>query len=213
MICSSQMHCRNGCPASWNGKISPFRVSIRRKGHDGKHHGLAEEYGEPLIPYICDVGSFPDACVEKTGNASCLRHSWVLLRDIDFGIYPYTSSSYTIASYAPIGAGIPGHKLDSTVGIMKAYSTCVGEGPFTVEMFGEEADALRQAGGEYGAATGRPRRVGGLRCRRFKIRCPGPGATELAITKLDVLSYMKEIPVCVSYDIDGNTVTEFPLWP
>ncbi len=80
--------------------------------------------------------------------------------------------------------GSPGHKLDSTVGIMKAYSTCVGEGPFTVEMFGEEADALRQAGGEYGAATGRPRRVRGLRCRRFKIRCPGPGATELAITKI-----------------------------
>ena len=120
-----------------------------------------KEYGEPLIPYICDVGSFLTHAL-KDGKRVMFEAQLGALRDIDFGIYPYTSSSYTIASYAPIGAGIPGHKLDSTVGIMKAYSTCVGEGPFTVEMFGEEADALRKAGGEYGAATGRPRRVGGF---------------------------------------------------
>lgn len=102
----------------------------------------------------------------RTGKAgpsgSCLKPSWAPLRDIDFGIYPYTSSSSTIAAYAPIGAGIPNHKIDESIGIMKAYSSCVGEGPFTCELFGAEGDRLREAGGEYGAATGRPRRVGGF---------------------------------------------------
>lgn len=137
-----------------------------------------------------------------TGHSSrarrfCLRHSWAALRDIDFGIYPFTSSSNTIAAYAPIGSGIPNHKLDNVVGVMKAYSTCVGEGPFTCELFGEEADKLREAGGEYGAATGRPRRVGpfDLPASRYGVRMQG--ADEIALTKLDVLSgFGKAAGVC-----------------
>ena len=133
------------------------------------------------------------------------------LRDIEFGIYPYTSSSCTLAGYATIGAGIPGLKLDKTIGIMKAYSSCVGEGPFTVEMFGDEAEALRRAGGEYGAATGRPRRVGAfdIPASRYGVRMHG--ADCIALTKMDVLSYMDKIPVCVAYDINGEITEKFPV--
>ena len=132
------------------------------------------------------------------------------LRDIDFGIFPYTSSSSTIAAYAPIGAGIPFKKLDSVVGIMKAYSSCVGEGPFVCELFGDEGHALREAGGEYGAATGRPRRVGGFDVVASRYGVKIQGATDIALTKLDVLSYLDKIPVCVAYKIDGKRVDVFP---
>ena len=132
------------------------------------------------------------------------------LRDIDFGIFPYTSSSSSIAAYAPVGAGIPGHKLDGSIGIMKAYASCVGEGPFTCEFFGEEAHALREAGGEYGAATGRPRRVGGFDVVASRYGVMMQGATELALTKLDVLSGMEKVPVCVAYEVDGERVEDFP---
>ena len=132
------------------------------------------------------------------------------LRDIDFGIYPYTSSSTTLASYGPIGAGIPGAKLDTSIGIMKAYSSCVGEGPFTIELSGKEAEELREAGGEYGAATGRPRRVGYFDAVASKYGCKVQGATYLALTKLDVLAYLDKIPVCVGYEIDGKVTTDFP---
>ena len=132
------------------------------------------------------------------------------LRDIDFGIYPYTSASTTLASYAPIGAGVPFAKLDKSIGIMKAYSSCVGEGPFTCELFGEEAEKLREAGGEYGAATGRPRRVGGFDVVASKYGTKMQGCTYVALTKLDVLSYMEEIPVCVAYEIKKNRVETFP---
>ena len=132
------------------------------------------------------------------------------LRDIDFGIYPYTSSSSTIAAYAPIGAGIPFQKLDKVIGVIKAYSSCVGEGPFTAEFFGEEADALRGAGAEFGAATGRPRRVGGFDVVASRYGVMVQGATELALTKLDVLSGMDKIPVCVAYEVDGEVTREFP---
>ena len=133
------------------------------------------------------------------------------LRDIDFGIYPYTSSSSTIAAYAPIGAGVPNLKLDKSIGIMKAYSTCVGEGPFTAEYFGEPAEKLRAAGGEYGAATGRPRRVGpfDVVASRYGIRCQG--ADEIALTKLDVLSDFEELEICTAYELNGTTVREFPF--
>ena len=133
------------------------------------------------------------------------------LRDIDFGIYPYTTSSNTIAAYGPIGAGIPGVKLDVVVGVMKAYSTCVGEGPFTCEWFGEEGNALREAGGEYGAATGRPRRVGPFDAVASRYGCRIQGANELALTKTDILSYMDRIPVCVAYEIEGKRVEDFPV--
>ena len=132
------------------------------------------------------------------------------LRDIDFGIYPYTSASTTLAAYAPIGAGAPFAKLDESIGIMKAYSSCVGEGPFTCEMFGEEAEALRMAGGEYGAATGRPRRVGGFDVVDYRYGAKMQGCTYVALTKLDVLSYMDEIPVCTAYELNGEVIHTFP---
>ena len=133
------------------------------------------------------------------------------LRDIDFGIFPSTSSSSSNAGYACVGAGIPGSHVDRTVGIVKAYSTCVGEGPFTAEWFGEEAEQLRVAGAEYGAATGRPRRVGPIDLVATRYGCRIQGATEVALTKLDVLSYMKEIPVCTQYEVNGEKTDDFPF--
>ena len=168
-----------------------------------------EKYGNFIKEYICDTGLFLDKAA-KSGKKIMFEAQLGALRDIDFGIYPYTSSSSTIAAYAPIGAGIPNHKLDLNIGIMKAYSSCVGEGPFTCEMFGEEAEALREAGGEYGAATGRPRRVGGFDVVASKYGVRMQGADEIALTKMDVLSYLEKIPVCVAYDIKGKITTEFP---
>lgn len=169
-----------------------------------------KQYGEPLIPYICDTGKYLDEAA-SAGKNIIFEAQLGALRDIDFGIYPYTSSSSTIAAYAPIGAGIPGRKLDKSIGIMKAYSTCVGEGPFTAEMFGEEAENLRKAGNEYGAATGRPRRVGGFDVVASRYGCKMQGADEIAVTKLDVLSDLDTIPVCVAYDINGEIVHDFPV--
>ena len=169
-----------------------------------------KKYGEILKPFICDVSLYLDK-VAKAGKKIMFEAQLGALRDIDFGIYPYTSSSNSIAAYAPIGAGIPNHKLDLSIGIMKAYSTCVGEGPFTVEYFGDKAETLRKAGGEYGAATGRPRRVGpfDVVASRYGIRMQG--ADEIALTKLDVLSMFDEIEVCVAYEKDGVKTTDFPF--
>lgn len=166
-------------------------------------------FGTQLIPFVTDVSAYLNDAI-KAGKRIMFEAQLGALRDIDLGIYPYTSSSSTIAAYAPIGAGIPGAQLTDTIGIMKAYSTCVGEGPFTVEMFGDEAEALRKAGGEYGAATGRPRRVGpfDIPASRYGVRVQG--ATEIALTKMDVLSYLDKIPVCVAYDVDGERTLEFP---
>ena len=166
-------------------------------------------YGEAVKPFVTDVTAFLTDAVAQGKNVM-FEAQLGALRDVEFGIYPYTSSSTTLAAYAPIGAGVPGMKLDNVIGIMKAYSTCVGEGPFTAEMFGEEADKLRAAGGEYGAATGRPRRVGPFDVPASRYGVKMQGADELALTKLDVLSYMDKIPVCVAYDIDGERTCEFP---
>lgn len=166
-------------------------------------------YGEKVVPFVTDVSTYLyDAAM--SGKNIMFEAQLGALRDIDFGIYPYTSSSSTLAGFAPIGAGIPGLRLNNAVGIMKAYSTCVGEGPFTAEMFGDEAKALRDAGGEYGAATGRPRRVGpfDVPASRYGIRVQG--ADCIALTKLDVLSYLDKIPVCVAYDVDGERTVNFP---
>lgn len=168
-----------------------------------------EKYGMPFIPYIKDTTEYLTGEV-KAGKSLMFEAQLGALRDIDFGIYPYTSSSSTIAAYAPIGAGIPAQHVDTVVGIMKAYSSCVGEGPFTCEMFGDEAEALRAAGGEYGAATGRPRRVGGFDVVASRYGVLVQGATEIALTKLDVLSYLDEIPVCVAYEVNGERVDKFP---
>ena len=167
-------------------------------------------YAMPFVPYITNTTKYlGDAA--KAGKNIMFEAQLGALRDIDFGIYPYTSSSSTIAAYAPIGAGIPQCRLDEVVGIMKAYSTCVGEGPFTCELFGDEGNALREAGGEYGAATGRPRRVGGFDVVASKYGTLVQGATCIAVTKLDVLSYLDKIPVCVAYEINGKRTTDFPM--
>ena len=167
------------------------------------------KYGEVVLPYVTDVSKYLWNA-SKSGKRIMFEAQLGALRDIEFGIYPYTSSSTTLAGYATIGAGIPGVKLDNTIGLMKAYSTCVGEGPFTVEMFGDEAEALRKAGGEYGAATGRPRRVGPFDAPASREGVILQGADFIALTKMDVLSYLDKIPVCVAYDIDGQITTDFP---
>ena len=170
------------------------------------------KYGMHFLPYVKNTTEYLTEAL-RSGKSLMFEAQLGALRDIDFGIYPYTSSSSTIAAYAPIGAGIPAERLDNVVGIMKAYSSCVGEGPFTCELFGDEAHELREAGGEYGAATGRPRRVGGFDVPASKYGVLVQGASELALTKLDVLSYLDKIPVCVAYDIDGVKTDKFPSGP
>lgn len=166
-------------------------------------------YGSQVLPYVTDVVTYLNDAA-AAGKNIMFEAQLGALRDIDFGIYPYTSSSQTLASFATTGAGIPGKKLDETIGIMKAYSTCVGEGPFTAEMFGEEAEKLRAAGGEYGAATGRPRRVGPFDVPASRYGVQVQGADAIALTKMDVLSYMDKIPVCVAYEVDGERTQIFP---
>ncbi len=168
-----------------------------------------DKYGAPLKDYIIDTGYYLNKALDEGKNVM-LEAQLGALRDIDFGIYPYTTSSSTITAYGPIGAGIPNRKVQNSIGVMKAYSTCVGEGPFTAEMFGEEAHKLREAGGEYGAATGRPRRVGGFDVVASRYGCMVQATDEIALTKLDILDGMDKIPVCVSYDVNGKTVDEFP---
>ena len=168
------------------------------------------DYCLKLLPYIGDLEYFFDNA--KDSDKDVLFEAQLgALRDIDFGIHPYTTSSSTIAAYAPIGAGLPSLKLDKIIGVVKAYSTCVGEGPFTSEWFGEEAEKLREAGGEFGAKTGRPRRVGAFDvvATRYGVRMQG--ATEIALTKMDVLSYMDEIPVCTKYKVGDRITEKFPF--
>ena len=169
-----------------------------------------EEFGGKLRPFLCDVPKYLYEA-EKAGKNIMFEAQLGALRDIDFGIYPYTSSSSSIAGYACVGAGMPGSHVDRTVGIVKAYSTCVGEGPFTAEWFGEEAENLRKKGGEYGASTGRPRRVGPIDLVATRYGCRIQGATEVALTKLDVLSGMKEVPLCVQYELNGALTDDFPF--
>ncbi len=169
-----------------------------------------KKYGEALLPFVCDTSIYLNEA-NKAGKKIMFEAQLGALRDIDFGIYPYTSSSNSISAYAPIGAGVPNLKVDLSIGIMKAYSTCVGEGPFTAEYFGEKAETLRQAGGEYGAATGRPRRVGPFDVIASKYGIRMQGADEIALTKLDVLSEFDEIEVCVAYELDGKVIDEFPF--
>ena len=165
---------------------------------------------EAIKPYICDTGDLLREA-EENGKRIMFEAQLGSLRDLDHGIYPMTTSSNTIAAYAPVGSGLPGAKLDRIVGVVKAYSTCVGEGPFTCEMFGEEAEKLREAGHEYGAKTGRPRRVGPVDLVATRYGVQVQGATEIALTKLDVLSYLDEIPVCVRYELNGELTDKFPF--
>ena len=166
-------------------------------------------YTDRLLPFISDTAEYLSASI-NAGKNILFEAQLGALRDIDYGIYPYTTSSQTLAAYAPIGAGIPGKKIDTVVGVMKAYSSCVGEGPFAVEMSGDEAAALREAGGEYGAATGRPRRVGAFDIPASRYGVMTQGADVIALTKLDVLSYMEKIPVCAAYETGGVKYDQFP---
>ncbi|MDE6613005.1 MAG: adenylosuccinate synthase [Clostridia bacterium] len=169
-----------------------------------------ETYGKPLAEFVTDTGIYLNTANDN-GKKIMFEAQLGALRDIDYGIVPYTSSSSTIAAYAPIGAGVPNLKLTNSIGIMKAYSSCVGAGPFTCEYFGEKADKLRESGGEYGAATGRPRRVGpfDVVASRYGIRCQG--ADEIALTKLDVLDGYEEIEICTHYELNGKIIDEFPF--
>ena len=169
-----------------------------------------ETYGKRIKPFIRDTGAYlHDA--QAAGKQILFEAQLGALRDLDFGIYPYTTSSNTLAAFAPVGSGFPGAKIDEVVGVVKAYSSCVGEGPLVCEWFGEEAEKLREAGGEYGAKTGRPRRVGPIDivATRYGVQCQG--ATDIALTKLDVLSYLDEIPICARYELNGEEIDYFPF--
>ncbi len=169
-----------------------------------------ETYCEPLKSYLCDTGEFLRGA-QEAGKNILFEAQLGSLRDLDYGIYPYTTSSNTTAAYAPIGSGLPSARIQEVIGVVKAYSTCVGEGPFVCEMFGEEAEALRKAGAEYGAKTGRPRRVGPIDLVATRYGIEVQAATRLALTKLDVLSYLEKIPVCSRYSFEGEETGRFPF--
>ena len=169
-----------------------------------------DTYCEKIKPYVCDTGDFLKEA-QKNGKNLLFEAQLGSLRDLDYGIYPYTTSSNTTAAYAPIGSGLPSTKITDVVGVVKAYSTCVGEGPFVCEMFGDEAEKLRNSGFEYGAKTGRPRRVGPIDIVATRYGVEIQAATAIALTKLDVLSYMDRIPVCTHYLLDGKTIDRFPF--
>ena len=169
-----------------------------------------ETYCEKIRPFVCDTGAFLRAA--QTADRRMLFEAQLgALRDLDFGIYPFTTSSNTTAAFAPVGAGLPGLTLTDVVGVVKAYSTCVGAGPFVCEMQGEAAEKLREAGAEYGAKTGRPRRVGPLDLVATRYGVQVQAATKLALTKLDVLGYLERIPVCTRYRIGGVETDVFPF--
>lgn len=171
------------------------------------------EYREMVAPYVCDVSAYLDKAI-KEGKTILLEGQLGTLKDPDHGIYPMVTSSSTLAAYGAIGAGLPPYEIKEIVTVCKAYSSAVGAGAFVSEIFGDEADELRRRGGdggEYGATTGRPRRMGWFDCVASKYGCRLQGTTDVAFTVLDVLGYLDEIPVCVGYDIDGEVMTDFPV--
>ena len=169
-----------------------------------------KDYCEKIKPFICDTAAFMKDALKKDKKIM-FEAQLGSLRDLNCGIYPYTTSSNTTAAFAPVGAGAPGVKIDDIIGVVKAYSTCVGEGPFISELHGDEASDLREAGEEYGAKTGRPRRVGAFDTVATRYGVQVQAATEIALTKLDVLSYMDKIPVCTHYFINEQITDEFPF--
>ena len=170
------------------------------------------EYKAIVEPYVCDVSAYLHEAI-KAGKTILLEGQLGTLKDPDHGIYPMVTSSSTLAAYGAIGAGIPPYEIKPIVTVVKAYSSAVGAGEFVSEIFGDEADELRRRGGdggEYGATTGRPRRMGWFDGVASKYGCRMQGTTDVAFTVLDVLGYLDEIPVCVGYDIDGEVTTDFP---
>lgn len=171
------------------------------------------EYRDMVAPYVCDVSAFLDKAL-KEGKTVLLEGQLGTLKDPDHGIYPMVTSSSTLAAYGAIGAGLPPYDIKQIVTVCKAYSSAVGAGAFVSELFGDAAEELRRRGGdggEYGATTGRPRRVGWFDCVASKYGCRLQGTTDVAFTVLDVLGYLDEIPVCVGYEIDGEVTTDFPV--
>ena len=171
------------------------------------------EYRDMVAPYVCDVSVLLNNAL-KEGKTILLEGQLGTLKDPDHGIYPMVTSSSTLAAYGAIGAGLPPYEIKQIVTVCKAYSSAVGAGAFVSEIFGDEADELRRRGGdggEYGATTGRPRRMGWFDCVASKYGCRMQGTTDVAFTVLDVLGYLDEIPVCVGYEIDGEVTTDFPV--
>ncbi len=170
-------------------------------------------YREMVEPYVADVSLYLDKAI-KEGKTILLEGQLGSLKDPDHGIYPMVTSSSTLAAYGAIGAGIPPYEIKDIVTVVKAYSSAVGAGAFVSEIFGEEADELRKRGGdggEFGATTGRPRRMGWFDAVASRYGCRIQGATEVALTVLDVLGYLDEIPMCVGYEIDGEVIKDFPV--
>lgn len=181
---------------------------------DEMFHTLME-YRDMIAPHVADVASFLHQAMEE-GKNILLEGQLGSLKDPDFGIYPMVTSSSTLAAYGAIGAGVPPYKIEDIVVVTKAYSSAVGAGEFVSEIFGDEAQEMRMHGGdagEFGATTGRPRRMGWFDCvaTRYGVRCQG--ATQVVLTALDCLSYLDEIPVCVGYEIDGSVRRDFPFTP
>ena len=171
------------------------------------------EYRDMVATYVCDVSLFLDKAL-KEGKTVLLEGQLGTLKDPDHGIYPMVTSSSTLAAYGAIGAGVPPYEIKQIITVCKAYSSAVGAGAFVSEIFGDEADELRRRGGdggEFGATTGRPRRMGWFDCVASKYGCRLQGTTDVAFTVLDVLGYLDEIPVCTGYEINGEVTTEFPV--
>lgn len=171
------------------------------------------EYRDMVAPYVCDVSAYLAQAL-KENKTILLEGQLGTLKDPDHGIYPMVTSSSTLAAYGAIGAGLPPYEIKEIITVCKAYSSAVGAGAFVSEIFGEEADELRRRGGdggEFGATTGRPRRMGWFDCVASKYGCRMQGTTDVAFTVLDVLGYLDEIPVCVGYEIDGEVTTDFPV--
>lgn len=171
------------------------------------------EYRDMVAPYVCDISAYLDHAM-KEGKTILLEGQLGTMKDPDHGIYPMVTSSSTLAAYGAIGAGIPPYEIKEIITVCKAYSSAVGAGAFVSELFGDKAEELRRRGGdggEFGATTGRPRRVGWFDCVASKYGCRLQGTTEVAFTVLDVLGYLDKIPVCVGYEIDGKITDEFPV--
>ena len=171
------------------------------------------EYRDMIAPYVCDTALFIQEAI-KEGKTVLLEGQLGTLKDPDFGIYPMVTSSSTLASYGAIGAGIPPYEIKDIIAVVKAYSSAVGAGEFVSEIFGEEADELRHRGGdggEYGATTGRPRRMGWFDAVASRYGVRMQGATQVSLTVLDVLGYLDELPICVGYEIDGKITRDFPV--
>lgn len=170
-------------------------------------------YKDAIAPYVCNTVEYLHKAI-KENKTILLEGQLGALKDPDFGIYPFTTSSSTLAGFATVGAGIPANKIEKIIAVVKSYSSAVGAGPFVSEIFGEVGDELRRRGGdggEYGATTGRPRRMGWFDAVATRYGCMVQGATDVALTILDALGYLDEIPICVAYEIDGEITKEFPV--